>query len=369
MEQRRSLRENLRIIWAIAAKDMVDAIKNRTTISIMIGVALFMLSAQAAPLLLKLRSVPRVYYYDVGQSTQIAELAKGEEISLIKMPSQGVVEKTIAESAGTAVGLVIPVDFDQDVQAGEGVILEGYYAHWVTVADVEETTSFLEQELSAQIGCPVTINLEGNVIYPGPDADGQPFMISLSLMVMMLTMGGFLVPLLMVEEKEKHTMEALLVSPASYSQIVFGKAIAGVFYCLTAAAIVLLINHSMVHQWGVAILAVVCGAFFTVAIGLLVGTLFENQGTMNLWLGLILLVLIMPVFLAQTMGARLPQIFSAIVPWLPSVAMSKVVKISFSNHLPVDQLLTNVGMMVGFTVVLLTLVAWRVRRMDRQKLC
>jgi len=42
----------------------------------------------------------------------------------------------------------------------------------------------------------------------------------------------------MVEEKEKHTMEALLVSPASYSQIVLGKTIAGIFYCLTAAAVV-----------------------------------------------------------------------------------------------------------------------------------
>jgi ABC-2 type transport system permease protein len=365
MEQRRSPRENLRIIWAIAAKDMVDAIKNRTTISIVIGVALFMLSAQAAPLLLKLRPVPRAYYYDFGQSGRIAELAKGKEISLIKMPSQEAVEKTIAESAGATIGLIIPADFDQDVQAGEGVVLEGYYAHWANAADVGETTSFFEQELSAQIGSPVKINLEGNVIYPGPDADGQPFMISLSLMVMMLTMGGFLVPLLMVEEKEKHTMEALLVSPASFSQVVLGKVIAGIFYCLTAAAVVLLINHSMVHQWGLAILAVVCGGLFTVAIGLLVGTLFENQGTMNLWLGLILLMLILPVFLAQTMGERLPQIFSAIIPWLPSMAMSKVVKISFSNSLPVEQLLMNVGIMVGFSVVLVAMVVGRMRRTDR----
>ncbi len=80
---------------------------------------------------------------------------------------------------------------------------------------------------------------------------------------------------------------------------------------------------------------------------------------------MILLILIMPVFLAQTMGVSLPPLFSAIIPWLPSVAMSKLVKLSFSNVLPLDQVLINAGIMVGFAVLLLAAAVWRVRRMDR----
>jgi len=365
MEHRRHLRENLRLIWAIAAKDMSDAIKNKTTISIVIGVAFIMLSGQAMPWLLKLRAVPRAYYYDTGESILIPDLAKNDDFQLIKMPAQEEMEKVVSETSGAVLGLTIPDDFDQRVDAGDSIRLEGMAVHWVKDEDVEETVSFFEQRLGDLTSASLEINTEGNTVYPGPDADGQPFMVTLSLVVATITIGSFLVPLLMVEEKEKHTMEALLVSPASYSQIVLGKTIAGIFYCLTAAAVVFAINYAMVSQWWLAILAVLCGAFFTVAIGLLVGTLLEHQGTMNMWLGLILILLLMPVFLDQTMGARWPDVIAAIVPWLPSVAMAKVIRISFSNSLPLDQVLLDIGRMLGFTALVLSVVVWRIRRMDR----
>ena len=156
-----------------------------------------------------------------------------------------------------------------------------------------------------------------------------------------------------------------MVSPASYGQMVFGKTIAGIFYCITAAAVVLVINFSIVNYWWVAIFAVLGGAFFTAAIGLLVGILFDHQGTMNLWLGLILIVLIMPVFLQQTIGGRLPQAIAAILPWLPSTAMAELVQISLTNSIMLDQVVLNLGIMLGFAALLLAVVVWRVKRLDR----
>jgi ABC-2 type transport system permease protein len=365
MENRRSMAENLRVIWAIAAKDIGDAIRNKTTISIIIGVAFLMLSAQATPLLLKLNAIPRAYYYDAGESELMPDMAKSREYQLVKMPTLEALEKIVAESSGPFLGLQIPADFDQRIQGGQNVRLEGWFAHWIKTREVEETRSFFEQELSARTGVSFEINLEGNAIYPGVDADGQPSMFTLSLVVATLCIGSFLVPLLMMEEKEKHTMEALLVSPASYGQMVLGKTMAGIFYCLTAAAIVLVINFSMVNQWGLAILAILGGAFFTVAIGLLMGVYFEHQGTMNMWLGLILILLMLPIFLEQTMGDRWPDMLSAIVPWLPSVAMGNLVRMSLTNTLLLDQVVLNAAIMFGFTALLLGVVSWRIKTMDR----
>jgi ABC-2 type transport system permease protein len=365
MQNQCRLPGNIRIVWAIAAKDIGDAIRNKTTISIIIGVAFLMLSGQAMPLLLKLQALPRAYYYDVGHSNLLPGLAKSEDYQLVKIPSQDELENIVAESSGAVLGLVIPPDFDQKVEGGESVKLEGLFVHWVKSKDVEEAVSFFEQELSGRLGTSLEIRVQGNAVYPGPDADGQPFMLTLSLVVATITIGSFLVPLLMVEEREKHTMEALMVSPASYSQVVLGKTIAGLFYCITAAVVVLVINFSMVNQWGIAVLAVLGGALFTVAIGLLVGTLFDHQGVMNMWLGLILILLIMPVFLEQTMGERLPEAVAAVFPWLPSVAMAKLVRISLSNSLVLDQVALNLGIMFGYTALLLAAVVWRVRRMDR----
>ena len=63
------------------------------------------------------------------------------------------------------------------------------------------------------------------------------------LLVMGLTMVGvFVVPTILVEEKEKHTLQAITVSPASYVDVVVGKALVGLFYALLTALILLLLN-------------------------------------------------------------------------------------------------------------------------------
>ncbi|NIM96459.1 MAG: ABC transporter permease subunit [Anaerolineales bacterium] len=360
-----SIGEQIRITWAIARKDIADAIKNKTTISIAVGVALLMLSAQAMPLLLKLRSEPRAVYFDEGESVQMDGILKSREVVLSKASSLEELESTLGESSGALLGLVIPANFDQAAEVGEQIELDGFFVHFAGASDKTKAVAYFEQELSERIGIAVKINHEENIVYPGLESDGQPFMVSLSMIVVILTIGALLVPILMMEEKEKHTMEALMVSPASYSQIVAGKAVAGLFYCITAAAVVLLMNFLMINLWGLALLAVLAGALFTVAIGLLLGTVLDNPVTLNLWLGVMLIILLIPVFLAQVMGSRLPEAVSALIPWLPSMAMSKVLRISFSRSFPLDAVLLNLAIIAGFAVVTLALVVWRVRRMDR----
>ena len=51
---------HLRIIWAIAAKDMVDAVKNRMTLSVIVGIGMMMLTGQAFPFLLRLSNISQV---------------------------------------------------------------------------------------------------------------------------------------------------------------------------------------------------------------------------------------------------------------------------------------------------------------------
>lgn len=357
--------QNLRIIWAIASKDIVDAIRNKTTISIVLGIGILMLSAQATPLLLKLRSVQTAVVFHPGESDLIRELASNKEFDIRREPSQEAMEASLAEAGEVQIGLVIPGDIDALVTAGDEIELQGFYAYWAKFDEVEDLARYFERAFSESIGVPVSIDLDNPAVYPQPDADGQPFMISMSLVVAVLTIGSFLVPYLIIEEKEKHTIEALIVSPVSYSQVVFGKAIAGLFYCLTAAAVVFAINFAMISQWWLAIVGVLVGAIFTVSIGLLVGSIFENPGSMNLWLGLILIVLMIPILIGQLVITNLPPILADLLPLLPSVAMSTVIRMSFANQVQADQLLQNLGVMVVGAGILLALVAWRLHRLDR----
>lgn len=359
------LREGLRIVWAVAAKDIVDAIKNKTTISIIIGVAFLMLSGQALPLLMKLKDTPSAVVYDAGKSRLIVELGKGHDLRLRPVDSPQELEKVVAESSESVLGLVIPADLDARLEAGESVELDGYFVHWIDPVEVSETQAFFEERLSQLAGQPVRVNVEGHAVYPSPDGGGQPSMVTMSLVTAMLAICGAIVPFLMLEEKETHTLDALLVSPASIGQVVTGKALAGLFYGLTASGVVLAFNPRMVVHWEVAVPAVICGSLFAVAIGLLLGSLFDNPGSMNLWFGGVLLVLIMPVFLTGALGLSAPQGVRAILPWVPSVLLAKAIRISFAGGVPWGEVLVNLGMVLGCAALLLVCVAWRVRRSDR----
>lgn len=361
----KNLSDNLRIMWAIAAKDIVDAIKNKTTISIIVGVAFLMLSGQALPLLLKLKSIPSVVVYDAGESGLVAELKKSDDLGLRAARSQQEMQDAVGAAASPLLGLAIPANFDQTLETGGPVELAGYFVHWISPADAAEVEIFFEEKLTQVVGKQVRINTKGRAVYPVPDGGGHPFMVAMSLVTAILTICGAIVPFLMIEEKETHTLDALLVSPASIGQVVAGKATAGTFYGLTAAGVVFAFNLRMVAHWEVALLAALCGTLFAVAVGLLLGSLFDNPGSMNLWFGAALVVLLMPMFLVNTLGANAPAILRTIMSWIPSVLLIKVILISFSGSVPWGEVLTNLGAILGCTGLLLALVVWRVRRSDR----
>lgn len=357
--------DNLRIIWAIAAKDIVDAIKNKTTLSIIIGVAFVMLSAQALPWLLKLQSTPAAVAYNAGRSRLLVELKKDRGLRLHAVETHDEMTETVAESAEVVLGLVIPPGFDQMTEAGSAISLDGYVVHWADPTEVQRVVAFFEERLAGVTGQPVQITSQNHRIYPSPQAGGRPFMIAISLMVAVVTICGAIVPLLMIEEKENHTLDVLLVSPASTGHVVVGKTLSGIFYGLTAASVVYALNAKLVVHWPVALLAAVCAAAFAVSMGLLLGSLFDTTPSMNLWFAGAMMVLLMPLVLMQATSANVPALLKAIFSWIPSVLLAKAAQVAFAGSVPWGEMLTNLGVVLACTAILLAAVVWRVRRSDR----
>ena len=360
-----NVRANWRIIWAIALKDIGDAIKNKTTLSIMLGAATMMAFSLAAPLLPGLRDTPTAIVYDPDRSTLIRGLTARDGFRLRMADSQEEMEAAVGESSSPVLGLVLSSEFHEAMGSGETAQVDGYVSHWAAPAEVAELVTFFEQELEKAGWQTVHINVEGHAAYPAIDANGQPFMVAMNLSVMILIIGIALVPHLLVEEKETHTFEALMVSPARFSQVVIGKALAGVFYCLVAALIVLLFSARLFVHWDVIILAVVLGAAFAVAAGLLIGAMCENPTTINLWMSLVIMFFLVPMLLEKLGSSKLPSIVQTIIPWVPSVTFSKLIVFSMAVNLQAAPVLPNAMALASAAVVLLALVVWRVRRSDR----
>jgi ABC-2 type transport system permease protein len=177
-------------------------------------------------------------------------------------------------------------------------------------------------------------------------------------------MGIFLVPSLLFEEKETKTMQALLVSPASISQVVLGKALAGVFYILVTALVIFAFSFAEVVHWEIALLFVACGAFFSVAIGLLLGSLFDKQQDMVGWMTGLLLFLVGAI-LVQSLNMQLPVFVKEILPWLPSVALADICRVVYSEVVPSARILIDVIDILVFSLPIYAVVIWRIRRSDR----
>ncbi len=356
--------EWIRIVLSIASKDILDAFKNRLTISIILGVGMIVLSGQLLPLVMKLRPEQRAYMFDESGSTFVQEHRQGDGFRLIPISSLEAMQEQVAAASSSSIGLVLPQDFLEKLEGQAPVELQAYYAHAMCGKPVKESMDFFTDQLSEILERSVSLSWEGNVVYPSLKSGGHPFMVSISLVVATLTIGMALVPLLMIEEKERHTMEALLVSPASYGQIVVGKALSGLFYCFLAVAVVYTLNVRLLANGWLALLAVLAAALFTVSLGLLFGVFFEQQASMNMVMGLTLMLLMVPVILAATSTANYPPLLQTILPWLPSVAMVELFSASFSQTLDGGTLLVNLSILVGLALLLLLLVTARVRRMD-----
>ncbi len=364
---RGTLGENLRILWAITTKDLLEALKNKGSLAFIVGVLVVLAINRLYSSPAGAKAPPNLLIYDAGDSSLVATLEGSSAVKLTEYPSQEELEQRSRSGDDADLALVIPADFDQLLDSGEEPVLEGTMAYWVSEAAAKELVSRVEQEITRLVGQPVRINLEGNRVYLQPEAvvpGSAPHLASITLLMALTLVGLGVTPQLMFEEKQTRTLEALLVSPATSGQVVLGKALAGLFYSLTITLVVMALHANLIIHWGPALAAVIAGSLFTVAIGLFLGMLFATRQQFTLWAFVILNVLLVPVFLYGERGL-LPEAVNVVVAWIPTAALANIFWVSFSYHAPAAAFVPELALVIGCTALILAVVVWLVRRSDR----
>jgi ABC-2 type transport system permease protein len=347
------------IVAAIAAKDIVDGWRSRTLLGIALAVLVTLLTAQALPLLLGLGGRQTVVIVADRQSALTARLAQDDTLRVARRATAAAALEEVAENGGGSLGIVLPADLEARLAASDPVTLDAFTPFATSAAQLAEARDTVAAAITAATGADVAFAVQ--TLYPGPDAGGRPVLVTTSLLLIALVPGLLIVPLLILEEKEARTLDALLVSPATPGVIITGKGLAGIVYGLIAVAVGLFVFRDMVVHWGAAVAALLLTVLLGVAIGLLVGTLFDDQATMNLWLGLILMVLIVPAGL-RVMPRLAHLSDTAWYPYLPSVALARLLQAAMGESLPLGDVLPAAVLAAALTVGLLGLVVGAVRR-------
>lgn len=359
MKETSKLGNGLHIVWTLAMKDIVDALKNRSSM-LNILLVVFMLLLYTWLSQLHLADYQSLVIYDQGESRLTSALEDAPEVRMRRAFSMQEMAYYVGDYA---IGVVIPADFDQALDAGGQLELTGYTS-WASRSKTAEMESNLEQFFAELLGQPVRVTIDGNVLPPDPKSVGPVRAATVAITFPMIWIAVGTVPYLMIEERENKTIDALLISPASESQIVMGKALSGLFYVVVNTGAALVLNRIFVMNWGLAILAFLCGSVLSIALGLLLGTFVQSSQKLGIASLPITLGLFFPVMLIS-MEDILADAVSKVMYVIPSVALAKVFWFSFSEGVAPAQILLNLGLVLGCAVLIYAAVVWKLRRSDR----
>jgi len=355
---------NLRVVSAIARKDVVDAIRHR-----------YLLTALVTPLFVALLfrvvlpggespSLLSVVVHDAGRSGLVAELRKSPQITVVEAASADEVAGEVEKHKANG-GLIVPVSLDADVAASKQPELTVYVNNKKTVFEqaafrrlLDRTVrSFAKQPEPVQL---VWVDLDKDVSQQtlrGTSID--QLLLPLVLILALGMIGAFVVPLLIVEEKEKRTLDFLLSSPASLNEIIAGKALTGVVYTLLIAGLLLGLNRKFIHNWPLTVLTIVVGLLFVVGVGLVVGSLLKNTMQVNTWASVVLIVLMAPSFPSLGITAW----FDRAMRFIPTYYLTEALKLSMGGTVS-SQLWINLGVLLGCTLIVFFAAAWALHRRD-----
>lgn len=345
-----------RIVLALAAKDIVDAVKNKTTLTMILGLAMMLLTVQALPLLLKLDSRPTIAIYDAARTGTADTLRREGAVRVIELRSAAGPINAAVETSSPLVAVALPEGWENST--GD-LTIEGFMAYWVPEKTAVPLISQVEQALTAVTGRTVTIQTQ--TVYPTLENGGHTIMVALGLVLTTILITAILVPHLILEEKSTHTMALLRVSPASINQILLGKGLAGAVYGILAASVLLAFNLSMIHLWTIMLPAIIGIVLFGVGLGLLVGLLVENEGAVQMWVGLLAIVLMFPLMIAFVGTDKLPTWVQQMIAWLPTTAVFDLIRLSFGNAWLPELVWPKLTAVLVAIVLVFAAASWRLR--------
>ena len=299
---------------------------------------------------------PKLGVVDEGSSQLVTMI--GELDSVVTKEYDSLSEITRAVGSGAVdVGIVLPRDFDSSVRQGAETEIMAYVwgeslAKNRTILGV--TIVNLIRELAGQ-EAPVeieAITLGDEVSIPWSDR-----MLPLIVLMAVFLGGLFLPATSVINEKEKKTLGALLITPTTVGDVFVAKGLLGIILSLFMGLVILILNQAFGAEPALLLLVLALGAIMAVEIGLLLGALVKDVTTLfAIWkFGGILLF-----------GPAIVYMFPQIPEWIGRIfptyyLIQPIVEISQRGGGWPD-IATNVFILVGLDLILIGVVTYVLRR-------
>jgi hypothetical protein len=162
-----SAQQSLRIILAITSKDILDAARNRTILSLIVS-ALFLSAFFTFMPMLSDTGTPLVFLADAGQSFYTKLIAGSDSLRVRQYPSVDEMKADFIQRADNQLALVLPADFDGILAIGNIPHIQAYVMNWVSDKTIAEKKTNIQARLAAIIGSPVQIDVNSEKLTLSP---------------------------------------------------------------------------------------------------------------------------------------------------------------------------------------------------------
>ncbi|MFC2165647.1 ABC transporter permease [Acidobacteriota bacterium] len=240
-------------------------------------------------------------------------------------------------------GVSIPTGFDQDVRKGGPAYLKSYIWGESLMKDRAVIFAGLSDVLVELAGKEVRVDVKTITLGNGESKPiGQRFLPLLVLLAIM--MSGLLIPAsAIVDEKQRQTLTAVTVTPASFEEVVVAKSLLGFIMSFVMGVLILVLNNSFGANPGLLFLTLAMAAAFASAFGALAGVLLKSLiGLTNFGKSLILIIY----------GPGILSLFPRIPQWIAKVFPTYYI---FNPVLEVTQ--NNAGLTdIGIELIILAIL-------------
>ena len=226
---------------------------------------------------------------DQGESRIVGMAAELEGVAVSEYETvEGML--SAVEDGRLDMGLVLPVGFDETVIQGSGVRIEAYVSGH-SLAENRVILGVIISDLVRDLaGHEAPVAVETTTL----GEEGLPWSERLLPLVVLMAvyLGGLFLPATsVINEKERRTMQALLVTPTTRADVFAAKGLTGLVLSLVMGMVILLINQVFGTEPGLLIMVLALGGLMAVEVGLLCGVFLKDVSSLfTIWkLGGILL--------------------------------------------------------------------------------
>ena len=216
--------------------------------------------------------VPRLGIVDEGESQVVLNVRDVEGIQ-VTFPESAAALKTLVENNDLDGGLVLPAGFDGALQAGQMPNVQFFFGGQSLASNRVVLGVTMVDLIREVAGSPVPIDVETITVGEGESVPIVSRLLPLIVLMAVLIAGALTPATSLVEEKEKRTLTALLVTPTRLSDVLIGKGALGFILAMATGVVTLALNGALGANPAALLLVLVLATLMAAEVGLMLGSL------------------------------------------------------------------------------------------------